>query len=148
MLLFTTRACKRERQDHAVEKSWDLLSLLLGRQKEKMQQRKFPTSTPKHPEVSRRTSSLLQSRMGHHFPHFKKQGMKSIPVQRSSMMRCLLWYLVVWMEHQLSDPEKSLKRHRVNFKPLISLELKGLPCWVIYLPFSLGLSDLLCLRNC
>lgn len=95
MLLFTTGACRRERKGHAVAKSWDLLSLLLGRQKEKTQQRKFPTSTPKHPEVSRRTSSLLQSHMGHHSPHFKKQGMKSIPVQRSSMMRCLLWHLVV-----------------------------------------------------
>lgn len=88
-------------------KSWDLLSLLLGRQEEKTQQSKFSTSTPKHPEVSRRTSSPLQTRMGRRFPCFKKQGMKSIPVHRSSTRRCRLWYLVVWMEHQLSDPEKS-----------------------------------------
>lgn len=66
-----------------------------------MQWSKFPTSIPKHPDVSRRTNSHLQTHMGHHFPYFKKQGMKSIPIQRSSTMRFLLLSLVVWMEHQL-----------------------------------------------
>jgi len=42
-------------------KSWDLLSLLLGRQEVKTQWTKCPTSTPKHPKVSRRVSSRLQT---------------------------------------------------------------------------------------